>query len=67
MSEVHPADLWGKINQLESILEVINEDMVEMITSEDPASRKHALNRAHNLLGAAQGVAGDLARATGVR
>lgn len=60
-------ELWGDISQLESILEVVNEDLIASMTEEESGERKHRFNRAHNLLGAAQGLAENLARATGVR
>lgn len=67
MSEINPTDLWGDINQLESLLEVIGEDLCELVSTDDRESRKHLANRAHNLLGAAQGLAGNLARIAMVR
>lgn len=59
--------LWPHINQLESVLEVMNDDFCAMLQSEDAAQRRHLRDRVHNLLGAAQTIAGELAKATSIR
>ena len=60
-------DLWGTINQIESVLDVVNDGFLEMMEDLEPAQRKYLLNRTHNLLGAAQALTAELASKTGVR
>lgn len=61
-------DLWDPINRLESVLDVMNEDMRELCCGGiDESVEKHLLNRIHNMLGVAQMLAGELAVAARVR
>lgn len=60
-------DLWPYISQLESLLDVVNDDLITMQEVSDQDVRKQHFNRAHNLLGAAQTVAAELAVKARVR
>ncbi len=59
-------DLWSHINQLETLLEVMNTELCGEI-QDIPKEFKPALNRLHNLLAAAETVSDVLAGKCGVR
>lgn len=58
--------LWGYINQLETLLEVMNEDLCDLCFLPEEERRARS-NRVHNILGAAIAVAGQLAVEARVR
>lgn len=59
--------LWPHINQLESLLDVMNQDMCELQVADNESTKEALFNRAHNILGAATTIAGELAKAARVR
>jgi len=59
--------LWQTINQLESVLEIANEDFITMMEESEPSRKRYFRDRTHNLIGAAQALAEKLATETGVR
>lgn len=58
-------DLWPHINQLETLLEVMDDDLCALHNL--PKALRPAINRLHNLLGAAQAIGDVLAEKCRVR
>ena len=61
------SSIWTYVNQLETLLEVIENDVLEMNFHDDYEKRRVDLNRVGNLLSTTRTIAGELAVAVRVR